>query len=373
MATVPETSAVEAWLRSLPGASDLPFWPPPDDLYTVGRLYAGFSPDDPTSLASAWDERIFRWTLDADGRPRPLGQAETVAVRLHDAAMDRLVCAYIDRTPTVGFMGGHEVSRADPSYAKVVALARHLRRRGYMIVTGGGPGLMEAANLGAFFAPHDDAALGDAVAVLGEAPDFGGDTASLEDSTLKARWARAAAEVRSRLLGRWDAPPSAGGESLGIPTWYYGAEPPNLFAAASGKYFMNSVREDGLVSVASGGLVFAKGAAGTVQEIFQNVNYNYYRGAGVEPTPMVFLDADFWTARNLPKSGGASGGEPLLPLVQKMAADADPPFAASILVSDDAAAIADFLDARNERRRGVRLADLRVRNVGSLPPPRRLA
>ena len=38
--------------------------------------------------------------------------------------------------------------------------------------------------------------------------------------------------------------------SLGIPTWYYGNEPPNLFASHAGKYFFNSVREDGLVSIA---------------------------------------------------------------------------------------------------------------------------
>src|SRR5579872_4608378 len=87
---------------------------------------------------------------------------------------------------------------------------------------------------------------------------------------------------------RLAAEPKRGGDSLGIPTWYYGSEPPNLFASLAGKYFMNSLREDGLMSIANGGLVFGQGSAGTVQEVFRNASYNYYRGKDVAATPMVF-------------------------------------------------------------------------------------
>ena len=74
-----------------------------------------------------------------------------------------------------------------------------------------------------------------------------------------------------RELDAWQAPAVAisreygsSAASLGIPTWHYGFEPPTPFASHVGNYFQNSVREDGLVSVARGGIIFAPGAAGRI-------------------------------------------------------------------------------------------------------------
>ena len=47
-------------------------------------------------------------------------------------------------------------------------------------------------------------------------------------------WARTAFEVL-------DSHP--GHDSLGVPTWHYGHEPPNPFATAIAKYFRNATRE----------------------------------------------------------------------------------------------------------------------------------
>lgn len=77
------------------------------------------------------------------------------------------------------------------------------------------------------------------------------------------------------------------GVSLGIPTWLYGFEPTTPFATHSGKYFQNSIREDGLVTMGVRGIVFAEGSAGTVQKIFQNAAQNYYK----DFYPMVFLSS----------------------------------------------------------------------------------
>jgi len=359
--------AFDQWLEALPRAGDLPFWPPPAALYTVERLYAGFSPSDPCSLERTYDARVYAWTLGADGRPRRLGLRETVAARLHDAAMDHLVGAFAAERPMVGVMGGHDVSRRDPAFLNAALLARALRRRGYGVVTGGGPGLMEAANLGAFLAPQPDEALGAAIAALGAVPDLLPGAPGEEARRRKHAWVAAAAEVRARLLGRWDADPPPGGESLGIPTWYYGDEPPNLFASRSGKYFMNSVREDGLVSIATAGLVFGKGAAGTVQEVFQNANYNFYRGHAVDATPMVFMDRTFWSSAAAGRGGTRL---PVLPLVESLARGARPPFADRVLASDAPPEIVAFIEAANGARRGRRPADLRLASIGSLPPPR---
>jgi hypothetical protein len=103
-----------------------------------------------------------------------------------------------------------------------------------------------------------------------------------------------ACQVRASLLPKWNSREDPGSENLGIPTWYYGNEPPILFATPTGKYFFNSVREDGLVSIATSGIVFGAGKAGTVQEIFQGAPFNLYRDKGTAGTPMVLLGAQYW-------------------------------------------------------------------------------
>ena len=53
----------------------------------------------------------------------------------------------IDR-PAVSFFGSARVSRGDPAYASARATARLFGEAGWAVVTGGGPGVMEAANRG---------------------------------------------------------------------------------------------------------------------------------------------------------------------------------------------------------------------------------
>jgi uncharacterized protein (TIGR00730 family) len=51
--------------------------------------------------------------------------------------------------PAVTIFGSARTSRRDPMYGVAVATARRLARAGFAIITGGGPGIMEAANRGA--------------------------------------------------------------------------------------------------------------------------------------------------------------------------------------------------------------------------------
>jgi predicted Rossmann-fold nucleotide-binding protein len=83
-----------------------------------------------------------------------------------------------------------------------------------------------------------------------------------------------------------------------VPTWLYGHEPANLFAGGIAKYFSNAIREDMILGLARGGVVFAPGRAGTVQEIFQAATKVFYRTAEFA-APLVLLDAAYWT-RTLP-------------------------------------------------------------------------
>ncbi len=51
--------------------------------------------------------------------------------------------------PTVSVFGSARLKRSDPYYRMAMATAEKLARAGYTVVTGGGPGIMEAANRGA--------------------------------------------------------------------------------------------------------------------------------------------------------------------------------------------------------------------------------
>ncbi|WP_316186558.1 MULTISPECIES: hypothetical protein [unclassified Bradyrhizobium] len=354
-----DSDEVGRWLADMPARKSIPFSTMPDALYSIPRLYEGYSPSDPASLLKAFDTKIYSWTREPDGdTARSLNLIETISTRLHDTAIDRLIAAFLDapNVRTIGFMGGHGILRTAVTFRRVAEIARELRRLGFLVVTGGGPGLMEAANLGAFMAPFDDRHLTDAINTLRAAPDY----------RSKQEWVSTAAKVRADLLGNWDAAEPAGGSNLGIPTWVYGSEPPNLFATSVGKYFYNSLREDGLVSVANGGLVFGKGDAGTVQEVFQNATLNYYRKKATEPTPMVFYDINFWNPS--PETDAASGApldshrKPVFPLIRKLSIEATQPFDAALMLSNDPDNIVEFLSSSNVPKaiRPIRTADLAI-------------
>jgi predicted Rossmann-fold nucleotide-binding protein len=81
--------------------------------------------------------------------------------------------------------------------------------------------------------------------------------------------------------------------SLGVPTWLYGHEPATPFASHIAKYFDNSTREDSILTIAKGGVIYSPGSAGTMQEIFQDAVQNHYLSFGYA-SPMIFLGEDYW-------------------------------------------------------------------------------
>ncbi|WP_367320548.1 LOG family protein [Streptomyces sp. HUAS ZL42] len=255
-----------------PPVPDLPFDPYRGHLYTPDELFASLDKgyeETPDALSYAWfrrtraDRDVFASTLRA----------------VHDDSVSDALDELLVGTRVVGVMGGHAMARGTEAYAGAARLGRELTRDGFTVATGGGPGAMEAANLGAYAAPFGDGMLTEALQLLAKDPSF---VPSITD------WARAAFEVRNRWPG--------GGGSVGIPTWFYGHEPPNPFASHIAKYFANATREDGLLARSTAGVVFLPGAAGTVQEIFDNATPNYYESRG-EPTPMVLVDRAHWTER----------------------------------------------------------------------------
>ncbi|MBY8879477.1 LOG family protein [Actinacidiphila acidipaludis] len=254
-----------------PPVPDLPFDPYRGAPYTPDELYAGLETE---GYAGTPDARTYAWYR----RTGHNGDVLASMLRsVHDDALSDALDEMLRGSRVVGVMGGHAMERGSRAYAGAARLGRDLARSGLTVATGGGPGAMEAANFGAYAAPYDDVMLGKALEVLARVPSFG---PSVDD------WAAAAMAVRDR----WPD----GGPSYGLPTWFYGHEPANPFAAHIAKYFANATREDGLLSRCNAGVVFLPGAAGTVQEVFDAATTNYYGSRG-EPAPMVLVDRAHWT------------------------------------------------------------------------------
>jgi ferredoxin len=105
--------------------------------------------------------------------------------------------------------------------------------------------------------------------------------------------------------------------NVGIPTWFYGDEPPNVFATDIAKYFENSIREEGLLAVALAGVIFAEDNAGTVQEIFQDAFQNYYRTYDEMKSPMILFGVDYWASPDMIRHSPTDKRKRVYPLLEK--------------------------------------------------------
>lgn len=304
-----------------PGFLGLPFNPYRASLYTPDELMDGYERGAPETHTETVDAEIYEYFSDRqlDGRDAPVMDA--LAFRIHDHAVDDALRDLLnDGSPrrVVGVMGGHRLGRDTETYRRVAHLGWRLAREGFFVATGGGPGAMEAANLGAALAEYEQAAVDDAVDTLATVPHY----------EAEGYFDRALA-VREQYPERT--------ESLAVPTWFYGHEPSNLFPTHVAKYFANSIREDGLLAIARYGVIYAPGSAGTIQEVFMDAAQNHYETFGAA-SPMVFFDHTYWTEE-----------KPVYPLLQTLAEGT--PYANQLHSTDDvdtaATVIADHAATRS--------------------------
>lgn len=259
-----------------PEFKDLPFNPYRPELYTREELLEGWTKEEDRSVdKEIYDHFVKHGKKDPD-------IVEALAERLHDHAIDDGLTDLLEgriekdgRKRVVAVMGGHGTGRDDEPFKKVAHLTRRLTKAGYFIASGGGPGIMEAANLGAYLADLSEGELDAVLRALEVSPKYDSD---------------GYIEAAQKVIDRYPT----GHSSLAVPTWFYGHEPTNMFSTYVAKYFSNSIREDGLLAIARHGIVFAPGSGGTTQEIFQDACQNHYATFG-EISPMVFLGTKRYT------------------------------------------------------------------------------
>lgn len=296
-------------------------------LYTPDELLGAFDSSKPGSFADTLDFRVYRefiihgWLGDAS-------YSDTIVQSLHDNSISYAVRKLVKEKKVAAIMGGHRTPRDAEVYAQVAYMARELTRRGIVMSSGGGPGAMEATHLGASFANAPDENLQKAITILATEPELphgvelvykNGDINSEMMQRLH-QWQVPAFLVAGQIK---DAPPS-----LAIPTWHYGHEPPTPFATHIAKFFQNSLREDGLLAIATQGIIYTEGRAGTLQEVFQDAAQNYYQSFKWF-SPMVFLGVKHWTETM-----------PVLPVLKQLFKEK---YDTHVLVTDDPDAAVDFV------------------------------
>lgn len=331
-----------------PPTTDTLFGPYRTSLYTPGELFAGFDPADPETRKATLDYRIYDTVAVASDPAHPVRHAnldEVLLRRLHDAHISDALFDYLHEATTggeirmkraVGIMGGHDARRDSDAYTGAARLTRQLGRNGYLTVTGGGPGLMEAANLGAYSAGFADGALERVLEAFR--------TTDAQDYK-SALWLSAGYEAWQAMGAPTDAAAAA---SIGIPTWHYGHEPPNVFATHIAKYFENSVREEGLLHVGMAGVVFFSGNAGTVQEIFQDANQNYYRVYEGYKSPMILFGTEYWNPGESSPAPNPDKRKPAYPLLRKLAKEKG--FEDYLLLTDSLEEVLAFLEAHPPKK-----------------------
>ena len=308
----------------------IPYQPLRTGLYTPDELLSGFDPLHPESFAQTRDFQIFR-SYVMEGRAATENFFASMMQSLHDNSITQALHILLADKRCVAIMGGHRLQRNEPLYEQIAALSRAFTRSGLLVASGGGPGAMEATHLGAALANEPDEALAGAIARLSEHPSLPGilknmiaHDATFDPTAVAAAhgWYRPAVEIWRGL--------TSPGASLAVPTWHYGHEPTSPLATHIAKYFQNSIREDGLLAIATHGIVFAPGKAGTIQEIFQDATQNYYRTFRIF-SPMVLLDKHYWTAVH-----------PVEPLMRSLFTPSD--FERFILMTDSLDEAREFIE-----------------------------
>ena len=145
------------WLRAVPYEVSRQ-----ERLYSSEELYRGYKPSndevsDRESFAECYDSRVYKHFMNQGKIAMDVN--ESLARTLHDHGIHTALKSFLkehDPLRCIGIMGGHALLRNDPMFASVAMLSKRLTEQGFFMVSGGGPGAMEATHLGAWMAGRTD-------------------------------------------------------------------------------------------------------------------------------------------------------------------------------------------------------------------------
>ena len=315
----------------IPNLSEFDFCLHRSQLYTPEEIFSGFDPHDSNGYHKTFDYKVYLQYIQQGKRGTRINVS--LARALHDHSITDALDELIKGRKVVAVMGGHAMERGELFYTKLAMIARTLTQEKFLVATGGGPGAMEAAHLGAYFATRDVSDLLAAIEILKVRPADSEPGKEFAD----ADWLHRAMKVREQFpVPLADVRKCS---SVGIPTWFYGHEPPAPFSTHIAKYFANSIREDGLLEIARHGIVFAPGNAGTTQEIFQDAAQNHYGTVGVI-SPMILFGVDHWTSVR-----------PVWPLLQTVSAGR--PFGKLLALTDDSDRVLQLIRSYDPKKNGA--------------------
>lgn len=248
-----------------------------EELYSARDLYKGYDLNENGSFGTCYDSLVYNHYVSSGKQQADV--LESLARTLHDHCIHTALNDFFNthnHKLCIGIMGGHSQLRTDPSYHDIVFLSKRLTEMGFFMLSGGGPGAMEATHLGAWMAGRTAEEVDNALEIMSVAPSF------KDADWFSTAW---------RIVEKY---PQLQYHSLGIPTWLYGHEPSTPFATHIAKFFENSIREDSILTLAFGGIIYTPGSAGTLQEVFQDAVQNHYLSFGFS-SPMLFFGKKFWT------------------------------------------------------------------------------
>ena len=152
---------------------NVPFDIYPTSLYTTGTLYEGYVRNKPETYEQCFDQQVYEHFIRKGKRCNESG--ELMARALHDQAITLAMYDFLSRYDEkciVGIMGGHGILRTSEEYKQVVFLSKILTELGSLMVSGGGPGAMEATHLGAWMAGFTVEETLDAIEMVSATPSF---------------------------------------------------------------------------------------------------------------------------------------------------------------------------------------------------------
>src|SRR5579875_128179 len=183
-------------------------------------------------------------TVQKGGIGSQPGQREDAIARLSEQDegwLERVRAEFVagfrvmrDIGPAVTIYGSARVREGTPEYEDARRIGAALARAGFAVITGGGPGVMEAANRGAF---------------------------------------------------------EAGGRSIGLGMTLRNVEPPNRYTTASVTFKYFFVRKVMLVKYATA-FVLMPGGLGTLDELFETLNL--LQTGKIHRFPVILYDARYW-------------------------------------------------------------------------------